>query len=361
MQKRKTYIAFVILGLFCSLTACDTCDSSGSGGDGNADNIIYVTAFPLNGLTPTVFTVDMDDYTTTPLISNATIYSPPSADGKIAFLRYDAADNSNSIWLMRTDRSDSILVFTDNSDYSAAYPVLSPNGNKIAFYGGDNLLLLWTQGSGWIERLSHKAIAGTLATFSPDGQKLAFLESDKSYGTVSLKIVSVDNTDLVLKKISFDSATVRSGAEISPQWDNSSNMVAVTLTIKGVDCVYILNDQKADTLAIPELGIRSASLSPNGNMLCFTASNGSLWIRDLTSNTPAYYKVAEYDQSEFNLYADWNYSGSRLIYGKFYSDVAGASQSNLFAVDISKADGIKAVNRTIVTTNVYKGFWGKRK
>ena len=361
MQKRKTYIAFVILGLLCSLTACDTCDPLGSGGTGNDDNIIYVTAFPLNGLTPTVFTVDMDNFSTAPLISNATIYSPPSANGRIAFLRHNTADSSNSIWLMRTDKTDSMLVFTDNDNFSAAYPVLSPNGDKIVFYGGSGSLLLW-KSVGQIDRISRKAISGTLAAFSPDGQKLAFLEADLPTNSVALKIVSVDNTDLVLKSIVFDSATVRSGAEITPMWDNSSKTVAVNLTLKGIDCVYLLNDQKADTVALPEFGIRSAALSPDGTMLCFTASNGSLWIRDLAAVTPAYYKVAEFVQNEFN----------------FCTPIGITRGIDLFTVSSTPtwqvlrnvtclpwifhvADGIKAVNKTIVTTNVYKGFWGKRK
>ena len=76
----------LIFGLFMLINSCDVCNTSSPDG-GNSSEKIYYTAISANNTTPDIYSVNKNGTGISKLISDGIVFSSPSNDLKICFLR----------------------------------------------------------------------------------------------------------------------------------------------------------------------------------------------------------------------------------------------------------------------------------
>ncbi len=374
MQKRKNIfrneIVFqkinliaILLLILSSLTSCNNCGTESSGGTGTASNRIYFTSFPFNSVVPSVYSVSSIGRDARLHSANATIFSAPSKDGKLALLRYDTERKRNALVLIRTDGPDSLLIDEDNSDYSVAMPILSPDGRKIVFNGGNSRLYVWVQhndGSSYIEKITSDLYENTLPSFSPDGRRIAFFEGNSNSKSLRLKVLDADSPDIILFDKRYDGALPNQTPNSRIDWTNTNSTVGFLLKYD-LDERYIVLDLTGSERAIEfgDLGALYATLSPDSRFVAFTARNGQIWGANLSGETK-YSVITSNDDNSVNLFQEWNDSANKLIFSKFYQEEGFGTYSTIFVVELNERNGLLEVSsEKIINNNAYKGFWSR--
>lgn len=363
---RLMIATLVFYALVCSLNSCDTCDSpSGGTGETKLEDRIFFTSFPINSVIPIIYSVANDGRSVSQHFSNATLFSSPSSNGKIAFLRYDKELGKNTIILASLDKSDSIEVDRDNKDYSIAQPILSPDGNKIAFNGGNKRLYLWVMradGSSYIDKVSSNLFDNSLPSFSYDGKMLSYMESSKDSKSIVFKVVDSEKPDVTVYQHSLLASAANSSAELEIEWTSDNKNFSVFIEQGDTNRLIMFDFDKVQSFDFGNIGANSASLSPNGKFIVFTATNRSVWVRTTDEIAPIYSQLSESENNSNSLYYKWNYNGTKISFSKFYFDDGFGIASTLNLLKFSIINNIVFPDRfDIIGNNSYKGFWGRTK
>lgn len=364
MVRKLAVLAF--LQVVCSLTSCNTCDplEGGSGNTGYEDRVFF-TSFPLNSLVPSIYSLNSKGKDIRLHASNGTLFSAPSEDGKIAFLRYDSKKGKNVIMLSKLDKADSMRIDEDNPDYSVAEPILSPDGNKIAFNGGNKRLFIWvntSSGASYIDKVSNDMYDNTMASFSPDASKIAFFEGSKDDGTLKLKILNSEMPDITIFERSFEDVNKETALGLEIFWSADSRKVSFLLSEDSTQKLLVLELGGGETyFVLDPFNSESCAPSPDLSYLIFTNAEGEVWGRNINSSEVKYSPISGEDHSSFNLFYLWNILGHKLIFNKFYKDDGFSNISTLYLVDVQiNNDLMEIKNQTILSNNAYKGFWGRK-
>ncbi len=125
-------------------------------------------------------------------------------------------------------KGDRLAIFSDRSDYSEIYLISALDGKVIK-------RLVKAERTGDLESL-HSYLSGI--TFSPDGEKIAFVA--KSDGKDALFFLNVENNDIYKRKyFNFNSI-------LSPVWSPDGNKIAFSATDRDRRDI-IIYDLKGDT------------------------------------------------------------------------------------------------------------------
>lgn len=363
------YSAFyIIFTVFISvlLSSCDTCEYQNGGNSGeDINNRIFFTAYPVSGLTPSVYSCNPDGSGRKLVIKNATIYSAPSADGKIAVLQFDSTEAKNMIYMYNSDGTNGLYIDEDNLDYGVALPNLSPNGNKIAFFGGNSRLYLWVldlkTGGSFINKISNLLYDKSLSQFSPNGKYLAFFEKNAGNGVV-FKVIETETPDVIVFSIIID-GLLNSKTETSASWDIYSNKVSFCANESGNDIIYIIDLNSGGIIKkdMNITGAKSSVISPDGNFVVFTDNDGGMWAASSVDdqNTELLEDAAE---GETNIFPEWSQDGKYIMFNKFFSDNADFSFSTLKCFEIEKTNNkLTSKKQYIVGNNAYRAYWKRNK
>lgn len=357
----------LLVSFFSSLTSCNTCDS-GDGGSGNdPNNVLYFTAFPLNSLVPSIYSAESSGRLIANLSANGSLFSAPAGKTnikRIAYLRYDNNLQKNLIIIKNIDGSDSAVVDRDNNQYGVAFPVLSPDANKIAFYGGNGKLYLWVRdpfnGSSYIEKLTGQNYPGTLPAFSPDSKMLAFYEGDPSSGSFSLKIIDSEMPDVVINQVDYSNSSLIAKNENAPEWSFDSRKICFPVKSDDIEklIIYSLNSS-SEEIKFGNLGVRYAVLSPDAKHLMFASKDGSLWLRTLDSD-PKYKQLIDSEGLFSISNASWSPSGNKILFSKYYPEDGNFTFSTIFTAElVNDGNSTNLKNIKLISNNAYKAYWGR--
>jgi hypothetical protein len=139
-----------------------------------------------------------------------------SPDGrKIVFIR------NSRLWIMDADGTNKTLV--PNTDFSAQYPVFSPNGSIIVFSrtlgdDSDHLFFIYPDGSG-LFRLTYSSTGNRKASFSPDGSRIVF-DTDRDPNVLTSQIFTFNFTNGAVLPLVFSPPSYR------PDWSPDGSKIA---------------------------------------------------------------------------------------------------------------------------------------
>jgi len=240
---------------------------------------------------------------------------PPTGTEKIAFVRRDL-DRNNDIYVMNADGSSQVNL-TQNSG-NAVSPVPSPDGNKIAFHNTDNnlgvreMFIMNVNGSNRIN-LSNNTLSDIVNDWSPDSSKLVFRRHSDNQPQ-NIFVVNADGSNLT-KLTDFNNSTL---VGITADWSPDGNKILFTTIVLDGDTdnnIYVMN---AD-------GSNQTNLTNNNIGTSFSRIEHPAWSPD----------------------------GDKIIYESSGSNSADIFLTNIFIMD---SDGTNQVN---LTNDLYKQLWRK--
>ena len=335
----------------------DPCSGSGSGAGGSKGDI-YFTARPINGEIPSVFRISPKGSGLMQLIENGSIYSPPSENGLLAFLRDDPVGNDSIIVAgINGDNPrtviNSLLVGTIIST-----PIISPNGKLIAFTGGNNELWTVTISGSSADRPTSVLAGNTLPAFSPDGSMLAFFESNTEKNKLILRVIETENIRNEVYRREIDILQDALIAPPSIDWSGDNSSVAFGITTEKSGVIYLddIIGKTYEEFLLDNLGPINPDLSPTvKNRVSFSSRNGDIWSMKLENGDPDFRLLTERDSTESNLYPQWSANGEMILYNSRFILDNEYNGATLILIRLDEDD--KTVSQMVIGNNVIRGYW----
>ena len=321
---RLIWLCSLIIGGLTVLNGCDVC--------GNSSNVVveegdyYFSALPANStsIEPSIFRINSDGTNLREVIKNAELYSPPSRDKKLVFLAQYGL-GARSLMMSNIDGSNAIQIGPDFWT-SRQYPVLSPDGLKIAVYTGSGSLWLILNKIDF-QKVSSQFCEGTLASFSPDASKLAIFEGKDLLGPLTLKIFDVTKSPppLLSQKVYVSGIYKRNGIP-SIEWSLNGELMTFVLSISVgptyFDSIHVVQWYNLDNDNAIEMsgGAFMPALSPDNSKIAFAGGDGNIWVRSTDPNDRKNINLTTGTNQFINLYPRWTSDGNDVYYSKYSKD-----------------------------------------
>ena len=228
------------------------------------------------------------------LASSASSALADGVNGRIAF----SSDRSGvfAIWTINPDGTGATQLTHHDANTQDWWPVVSPDGRRIAFtrYDGaggastsEAIYIMNADGSG-LRRLSQPGttVDDNLADFSPDGRKIAFISDRNDHnanntcrvgpgiGTPGcnweIYVMNTDGTDQ--QRLTNTSGVAGSGvANTYPEFRSHGNEILFGSTRSGASALYTMrrDGSHVQQLTADSLGAGDANWSPDGKKVVF--------------------------------------------------------------------------------------------
>jgi Tol biopolymer transport system component len=341
-------------------SSCDTCNNTGPEGV-NINEKIYYTAISANNPIPDIYSINKDGTSVTKLISNGIVFSSPSNNSQVCFLR-KGTDGSGELYLFDIEKSTYQLIAKENNLFEIAFPVLSSDGSKIAFNAGSNKLLVYKNIANPIfNQISGKLLSGSIPSFSPDSKKLAYYEkvTDQSF---SVKIIDADNTDIIsiLFSKELNGIIMSEEGNASINWSKDSKSIIFSVQIESNSILYIYNIETGNEVKFnfnsSEFSINQPAISPDSKFAVFSNNDGNIWIINLNDEL-RYSQITKNTAGNKCLNPQWSDDGNTICYNLF-SDFSNGLYSNLMLAEVEFNGNFAQPKLIMILSNyVYKGFW----
>jgi hypothetical protein len=356
LLSKFTAVIFFIAAFF--VIGCNTCDNGNGPGSGEPELAVYFTSLPLNGTTPAVYRALPDGTEQTEIISNGIIYSPPSDNGMIAFLRKE--NGINNLYTFDRNSGTEKLIESDNQQFSIAYPVMSNDGNKIAFFGGESQLFIYRLDNFSIEKVAGNMYDGSIPSFSESGNMLAYFASVGD-GSFAVKIVSSDNTENVVWNRTFQGELNSGSLEPTIKWQNNGENIVFGYSMGDKDMIAIVDPsiQEPEILEFQEglPGARMPDISNDNEFVCFVSSDGEILARNI-SGEPQFSTLVENTIDSRYFMPDWSPNDNYVIVNKYFTGETQISSSDIIVLKIIKNGSFAiAEDNYLISNNTFRAFW----
>jgi hypothetical protein len=367
MKKRKTYhIIFnsitrsslvIILAFLVFLTSCNNCDTGNNPNSGQPELGIYFTSLPLNSSIPTVYRIDPEANDIKLILENAVIYSPPSDNGKIAFIR--RSQELNDLMLFDINNNDTSLIESDNDQFSVSYPVISSDGKKIAFFGGDTRLFIYRLDNFSIEKVSNDLYNNSLASFSPNSKMISLFEkiNNEEFKVV---ILDAEQTEIKIAEFNFNGELRQNNLENTLKWKDNDKLIFGYQKEENDKIIIIdipINSVKEIDFTKDLPGASMPDLSNNEDMVCFISSSGEILARNIDGE-PRFSTLTDNNNNVRYTYPDWSPDGKYIIVNRNYNSEFNSENSDIIVLKIVR-NGVFAIaeENILISNNSYLAFW----
>jgi Tol biopolymer transport system component len=248
----------------------------------------------------------------------------PGARGKIAFSRYDFANNTADIWTIDPDGGNPALLIPDGG-----LPAWSADGNRIAYNTNVGTAGIWVANADGSNPTF--LTSGFGAAWAPDGKQLAFTR----YGlhpTGHLWVVNADGTN---------ARQLRTGAIYDPSWSPDGKRIVYTMPkSNGTQDVWIADadGRNPALVASPRFGANEPDWSPDGSSIAFETEY-RIEIVDPQGGNARFVDPTRPDGGRVQIYRPvWSPDGTAFT---FMSALGGSSLTD--RIWTAGADGSNAV------------------
>jgi Tol biopolymer transport system component len=276
--------------------------------------------------------------------------------GKIAFVRFDLADNTRSLATVYTVNPDGGgLAKLSGNDEAIVDLAWSPDGTRLAFAAAQgstaaskaNPQIYVMDGDGSDRtQLTHDASAQNMApAWSPDGTRIAFSKLAGDVDSSGLYVIGSDGEGI--------SRLTDGPIDSSPAWFPDGSRILFVRSPEGVSELHVVDADGSDEHAVGGPGsgyVDSVTLSPDGTRIAFARLEPDLRQKNFEvfvanadgtgeirlTRTPA----PEADPS-------WSPDGSRIVFAREGDiNTMAADGSDVRRVTDSGSDGWPAWQRT---------------
>ncbi|OGU10475.1 MAG: hypothetical protein A2X61_08740 [Ignavibacteria bacterium GWB2_35_12] len=349
---RKKFILFAAFFVIAGFYGCDVCDL-GESKDKDANDIFF-SAVSLNGTIPGIYAVSPDGSKLREIIKDGVLYSGPSRNKMIVFLR-EIIGEDTVICTVKTN-SDSLFIDTTISNQYdlIEMPVISPDGKYVSIYVGSGQLIIIANMS-FAREATFEFYEGTEPSFSPDGRFLAFYETDGLFGPIRMKVVRTDDPNIIIYERSFEQLLFPMIGNATIDWSDDSRFLtyAVKDTGSSSDIIIIdeINGNSDNELKISGIGAKMPSLSPDKTKVVFASRDGNIWVRTIEDGK--YRNMTEETDTtiEFNLYPLWTNDGNWIFFTKYYRDDTGRFGGTLKIVNY-----FQPKRKMVLSNGVLRGY-----
>jgi Tol biopolymer transport system component len=355
MQSKLLNIFSLIVSMFFVINfyGCDPCTGTNPE-ENNSSKYIYFSSVPINSTLPNIYRVNYDGTRIIEILKNGIIFSPPSKDNKICFLR-NMDDSKKAVFICNTNGENLKQISADDFWKTLDLPVLSPDGKYIAVYTGNNDLYLATSNGSYWRPVTSSFFRNSLPSFSPDGSLLAYYESKSLAVPWKLKVVNTSKLQDVVFEKSFSIGLNQWYGDATINWSSDGKKIFYVATndnLKDVIWVKDLINGEEEEFEIDYIGATMPNSNLKDNLLAFVGKDGNIWTREYKSTDVKYNKYTSSDSLEINLYPNFSGDGKKIIYNRYFKDDYGLLKSSLMLFDINSR------NFLYLCDNAYRGFWG---
>ncbi|MBM2814000.1 MAG: hypothetical protein HW421_762 [Ignavibacteria bacterium] len=338
------------------LWGCNPCSNpTGLGCCGSGKTEIYFWGSTINNNMPSIYKISTDGKSLKEIIRNAKLFSRPSKNGMLAFLRNESG--ISKVMTANADGNDtSVVASSVESDFSTGinYPVISSDGSMVAFVCGDNQMYV-------VNKIVRRPFSGimsrTIPSFSPKENSVAFLNYDLTSKLVTLKVYNVQNDDYILSKpIAVQMSTP--AYEQTCEWSENGERISVSMSNDSTSIVYIVNIATAemDSVNLKQQGAIAPALSYDGSSFVYTSKSGALWKCEITNHEPSLFQITQDDSTEKNIFGQWNPDGKSVIFSQF---TVGEEQNPTATLKIVNVENNSSFGTFMLCNNSFRGFWGR--
>ncbi|QLH53020.1 MAG: hypothetical protein CH6_0577 [Candidatus Kapaibacterium sp.] len=336
------------------ILSCDPCryDDINSIPEGD----IYFNALPVNTNEPSIFQIDLNQFNPREIIKNGRLYSPPSRDKKLVFVR-DYPTGSQDVILSNIDGTNQRIIGESYHWYSRDFALISSNGMFIAI--GANGKELWiVRNENTFIKLTNNFCKGTLPAFSPDGTKIAFIEGKDIYTspqTLVIYYLATDQPQMLCKK-DLPGQIVEIFGEPTLSWSKDGALVYCSLENKETfDLIYATSFEGSyeRTWEVEFIGCGQVIPTSQENVFYITGRDGSIWLVNFNELAKRYQFISQSSGFSYNLFPMVDKNNSYMLYTRFYRDEMSIFGGSLEVVSLQE----KNAKPKILCSNVYRGFW----
>lgn len=356
MKECKEIWKLPLIGIFAVLMflACDPCryDTFYHLPEGD----IYFTALPVNSYEPSIFQISLNQTNPREIIKNGKIYSPPSQDKKIVFVR-DNSTGSQDVIVANIDGTNQRLIANSYYWYSRDFAIISSNGLLIAIGANGNELWI-VRNENTYYKLTSSFCKGTIPSFSPDGTKIAFIEGKDVYTPPQSLIIFYLATDIpqrLCKKV-LPGQMVEIFGEPTITWSEDNTFVYLCLENKEIyDLIYSTSFEGSyeKVWEVEFIGCAEVIPTKKENVFYITGRDGSIWLVNFNELVSRYRFVSQASGFSYNLFPRVDKKFSNLIYTRYYRDELSPFGGTLELVSLTE----KNAKPKIIGSNVYRAFW----
>jgi hypothetical protein len=361
----KTMILIMgIIFLSLIISSCENCTNPDNGGI-NPDEEIFFTASPIGSEFPNIYSTNPKGDVINSKISNAMVFSSPSVNGTVAFIRKNKITGTNSLYVSKIDGSDIKLIASDNDIFTISYPTISPDGKNVVFNAGNSRLISTdnSSGSSNFNQMSSKLTNGCQPSFSGNSKFIAFFEGDGISAPITLKVIDAKSTDVVINIYSKILGNIKfsDNNDISINWSANSESIVFSVRNGENDDIYIINVisgiERIISVPNADIGGNNATLSPKDDYLAVSGRDGNIWLIFIATNDLRFSNITKSDGFERNHHPKWSHKGDKLIFNstsQFDSEMYSTLVSAELKFDVALA---QIVHSYILSNNAFIGFW----